>query len=186
LVAYKFLAPFTFTVVTSKSFSNYVCLCHVSHIFCRSAFIIFFVSHFFVNHFSVILISRSYGSCYLSILFVNLGYSFFIKSILFVILVFFVALVITLFVVSRYLIKNILLILSSIIIIILSYFTTCHLRWCITSSLRLDSMNKTLFYDDFEELNFGYNFSFHVINLSFLYNLLQIQHYYICLAFEGC
>jgi heme exporter protein D len=44
----------------------------------------------------------------------RLGYSFFIWVILFVILVFFIALAITLFVVSRYLIKNILLLLSSI------------------------------------------------------------------------
>jgi hypothetical protein len=94
--------------------------------------------------------------------------------------VFFVALVTTLL--SRYLIKDILLTLSSIITS--SYSTTCHLRWCITSSLQFDSMIRTSFYDDFEELDFGCNFSSHVINFSPC-NLLQMQCYYICLAFEG-
>jgi hypothetical protein len=42
----------------------------------------------------------------------------------------------------------------------------------------------TSFYDDFEELDFGCIFSFHVINFSSC-NLLQMQCYCICLVFEG-
>jgi hypothetical protein len=54
-------------------------------------------------------------------------------------------------------------------------------------SLQLDSATKTSFYDDFKELNFGCNFSFHVISLSVLCNLIQMQRYCICLTFErGC
>jgi hypothetical protein len=46
------------------------------------------------------------------------------------------------------------------LIITSSYYTTCYLRYCITSSLWLDSTNMTSFYDDFEELYFGCNFLF--------------------------
>jgi hypothetical protein len=34
------------------------------------------------------------------------------------------------------------------------------------------------------KFNFGCNFSFHVISLSISCNILQMQHYCICLAFE--
>jgi hypothetical protein len=44
-------------------------------------------------------------------------------------------------------------------------------------------MIRTLFYEDFEELDFGCNFSFHVINFSSC-DLLQMQCYYIYLTFE--